>query len=84
MVGNPPPSLGGRYFVFLTLTTDDGVKGVGEVYAASFHPDALVAMIEDVFERQVQGADPFAIETLFRQVYSRGYTARPDARSWAC
>ena len=79
VVGNPPPSWGGRYFTFLTLTTDDGVKGVGEVYAASFHPDALVAMIEDVFEREVLGTDPFAIETLFRRVYSRGYTARPDA-----
>ena len=38
VVGNPPPSFGGRYFVFLSLTTDDGIKGVGEVYAATFHP----------------------------------------------
>ena len=79
VVGNPPPSWGGRYFVFLTLTTDDGVKGVGEVYAATFHPRALVAMIEDVFEREVQGTDPFSVESLFRQVYARGYTSRPDA-----
>ena len=38
VVGNPPPSFGGRYFVFLQLTTDDGIVGVGEVYAATFHP----------------------------------------------
>ena len=78
VVGNPPPSHGGRYFVFLTLTTDDGVKGVGEVYAATFHPRALEAMISDVFERHVAGADPFAIERLTRQIAARGYSGRPD------
>ena len=78
VVGNPPPSFGGRYFVFLTLTTDDGVKGVGEVYASTFHPRALEAMIADVFERHVLGADPFAIETMTRRISARGYSGRPD------
>ncbi len=78
VVGNPEPGVGGRYFVFLTLTTDDGVTGVGEVYAATFHPHTLERMIADVFERHVEGADPFRVEALWRRVYSRGYTARPD------
>ena len=78
VVGNPPPYEGGRYFVFLKLTTDDGVTGLGEVYTASFGPAALVAMIEDVFERHVAGADPFHIEALWRRVYGRGYSLRPD------
>jgi galactonate dehydratase len=78
VVGNPPPSYGGRYFVLLTLTTDDGIVGVGEVYSATFHPDVVVHMIEDVFERHVEGADPFHIEALWRSVYARGYTSRPD------
>ena len=78
VVGNPTPSFGGRYFVFLTLTTDDGVKGVGEVYAATFHPRALEAMIADVFDRHVDGADPFAIEALTRRIAARGYSGRPD------
>ena len=78
VVGNPPPSFGGRYFVFLTLTTDDGVKGVGEVYAATFHPRALEAMIADVFDHHVEGADPFAIEALTRRISMRGYSGRPD------
>ena len=78
VVGNPPPSFGGRYFVFLTLTTDDGVVGVGEVYAATFHPTVVQRMIEDVFERHVDGADPFHVERLWRRVYARGYTSRPD------
>ena len=78
VVGNPPPSYGGRYFVLLTLTTADGVKGVGEVYAATMHPSVVVRAIEDVFDRHVAGSDPFRIEALFRTVQMRGYTGRPD------
>ncbi|MBI1774115.1 MAG: mandelate racemase/muconate lactonizing enzyme family protein [Proteobacteria bacterium] len=78
IVGNPPPYNGGRYFIFLKLTTDNGIEGVGEVYAASFGPRTIVKMIEDVFEHHVLGADPFHIETVWRNVYGRGYSQRPD------
>ena len=78
IVGNPPPAFGGRYFIFLKLVADNGIEGVGEVYAASFGPKPMVAMIEDVFEHHVLGADPFRIETLWRNVYGRGYSMRPD------
>jgi galactonate dehydratase len=78
VVANPPPQWGGRYFLFLKLVTDNGIEGVGEVYAASFGPHAMVRLIEDVFAQHVEGADPFAIETLWRNVYGRGYSARPD------
>jgi galactonate dehydratase len=78
VVGNPPPAFGGRTFLFLKLKTACGIEGVGEVYAASFAPKTIVAMIEDVFERHVEGADPFRIETLWRNVYGRGYSGRPD------
>jgi galactonate dehydratase len=78
IVGNPPPTQGGRYFLFLKLVTDNGIEGVGEVYAASFSPKVIVAMIEDVFEQHVLGTDPFRIETLWRNVHGRGYSQRPD------
>jgi len=78
VVGNPPPSYGGRYFVFLTLTTEDGVKGVGEVYAATLHPTVVERAIADVFERHVLGSDPSRIEALSRIVSMRGYSGRPD------
>ena len=78
VVGNPPPHFGGRYFIFLKLITDDGIEGVGEVYCATFAPHVIVKMIEDVFERHVEGSDPFHIEKLWRNVYGRGYTLRPD------
>ncbi len=78
VVGNPPPHYGGRYFVFLKLTTDSGIEGFGEVYAATFGPHTVARMIEDVCARHVLGADPFKIEALWRRVYGSGYTLRPD------
>ena len=78
VVGNPPPSFGGRYFVFLKLATDSGIEGVGEVYAATFGPHVMAQMVKDVFARHVLGMDPFRIETLWRRVYGSGYTLRPD------
>jgi galactonate dehydratase len=78
VVGNPPPHFGGRYFIFVKLTTDSGIEGVGEVYAATFGPDTIARMIEDVCARHVIGHDPFKIETLWRTVYGAGYTLRPD------
>jgi galactonate dehydratase len=78
VVANPPPSFGGRYFVLLKLITDDGIEGVGEVYGSTFGPRAIEPMIEDVFSHHVEGADAFRIETLWRNVYGRGYSGRPD------
>ena len=78
VVGNPPPHFGGRYFVFVKLVTNDGLGGIGEVYAATFDPHVVARMIEDVCERHAIGADPFHIEELWRNVYGRGYTGRPD------
>jgi galactonate dehydratase len=78
IVGNPPPRKGGRYFIFLKLSTADGIDGVGEVYNAAFAPDVVVKMIEDVYARHVEGMDPFRIESLWRNVYGRGYSMRPD------
>ena len=51
VVGNPPPGFGGRYFVFVKLTTACGIVGYGEVYAASFGPQAVSALIDDMFGR---------------------------------
>jgi len=78
VVGNPPPHFGGRYFIFLKLVTDDGVEGIGEVYAATFGPHVVTRMIEDVCARHVIGADPFHVERLWRDVYGQGYSGRPD------
>ncbi len=78
VVGNPPPHFGGRYFVFVKLTTACGISGIGEAYCVPFAPHLVARMIEDVFGRYAAGNDPHDIETLWRRVYSSGFTQHPD------
>lgn len=78
VVGNTQTEFGGQFFVFVKVETDTGAAGIGEIYAGQFHPSALGPMIDDVFDRTVEGHSPFDIETIWRRVYSRGYSQRPD------
>ena len=78
VVGNPPPGWGGRYFVFVKITASNGLVGYGEVYSASVGPEAMRAVIEDVFERHMAGENPENTEMMFRRAYSSGFTQRPD------
>ena len=78
VVGNPQTEFGGQYFIFVKVETDTGATGIGEIYAGSFHPDVIGSMVDDVFDRNVAGHSPFDIETIWRRVYSRGYSQRPD------
>ncbi len=74
----PPPGWGGRYWILVKLTTDSGITGWGECYAASVGPDAMRAVIADVFQRHMAGENPENIELMFRRAYSAGFTQRPD------
>lgn len=74
----PAPGWGGRYWILVKLTTDDGITGWGECYASSVGPDAMRAVIEDVFARHMAGESPENIERMFRRAYSSGFTQRPD------
>ena len=78
VVGNPPPHFGGRYFVFVKLTTACGISGIGEAYCVPFSPHLVARMIEDVFARYAAGRDPHDIENLWRRVYSSGFTQHSD------
>jgi len=78
VVGNPPPKRGGNYFLFVKLTTACGIVGYGEMYTASFGGHTVAKMAEDVFNREMLGEDPFQIEKMWRRVYSRGFSSRPD------
>ena len=64
--------------MFVKLVTDNGIAGYGEVYAASFSPSVVSAMIEDVAWRHVIGENPFQIETMWRRMYASGYSMRPE------
>jgi galactonate dehydratase len=78
VVGNPPPHFGGRYFVFVKLSTDNGSTGLGEAYCVPFSPHLVAQMCEDVFARYLEGCDPHDIEAMWRRVYSSGFTQHPD------
>lgn len=78
VVGNPPPSYGGRYFLFVKVTTDDGISGYGEIYAASVGPKVQCAVAEDLFARHCAGLAPNAFERMFRRFHSSGFSQRPD------
>mgnify|MGYP001370383585 CR=1 FL=1 len=78
VVAPPAPGWGGRYWIIPRLTTDDGITGYGECYAASVGPEAMCAVIEDVFARHMEGENPENIELMFRRAYSSGFTQRPD------
>jgi L-alanine-DL-glutamate epimerase-like enolase superfamily enzyme len=78
IVGNQKPYWGGQYFIFVKLTSDNGIIGYGEVYAGSISPKAMEYVIEDIFDRHMKNEAPENIELMFRRVYSSGFSQRPD------
>jgi len=74
----PPSGIGGSFWVIVKVTTDNGIEGIGECYGIPVSGDIACAMVEDTFERFFAGEDPHHLETLFRRVYSAGFTQRPD------
>lgn len=74
----PAPGWGGRYWILVKVTADNGIVGWGECYASSVGPEAMKAVIADVFERHMQGENPENVELMFRRIYSSGFTQRPD------
>ena len=46
VVGNPPPGIGGKYFIFVKLTTDGGVVGYGEAYNATFSAHVTAKLVD--------------------------------------
>ena len=78
IVGNQKPYWGGQYFIFVKLTSDNGIIGHGEVYAGSVSPKVMEYVIKDVFDRHMKNEAPENIELMFRRVYSSGFSQRPD------
>ncbi|MBB96351.1 MAG: isomerase [Rhodobacteraceae bacterium] len=74
----PAPGWGGRYWILVKVTTDTGITGWGECYATSVGPEAMTAVIRDVFARHMADEDPANIELMKRRAYSAGFTQRPD------
>jgi len=78
VVAPPPPAFGGSYWIFVRLTTDSGITGLGEIYGVPFLPDVVKLMVDEIAEKSVIGSSPFDIEKMWREIYSRNFTQRPD------
>ena len=79
----PPTGIGGAFWVVVKVTTDNGIEGIGECYGIPVSGDIACSMVEDTFHRYIAGEDPHNVETLFRRVYSAGFTQRPDVSMMA-
>ena len=62
----------------LRLRTRDEASGHQDLGDRPADRDRRVILVEDTFERYIAGQDPHDVETLFRRVYSAGFTQRPD------
>ena len=84
VVGNPPPGFGGRYFIFVKLVTDDGIEGVGEVYARPFGPHVVASDDRGRVRALRRRRGPVPDRDAVADVYSRGYTPAPRSLArWA-
>lgn len=77
-VANPPPSFGGRWFLFVRIETHEGGVGYGEAYGVPFRAPVAETMVADVFDRILAGKDPRHIERIWREAYAAGFSVRPD------
>ncbi|MGC6516858.1 MAG: mandelate racemase/muconate lactonizing enzyme family protein [Candidatus Puniceispirillaceae bacterium] len=78
VVGTPPPGNGGRYFIFVKLTTDNGIIGYGEIYAGHIAPHLICDIAKDSFARHLCDQSPFHIEAFMRKMHGAGFLHRPD------
>ena len=85
VVENEEPFIGGRYFLFLELTTDEGITGIGERVVGSSYGDPDIAatfirgqisLLEELVNQYVVGESPFNIE----RIWDRMYASRHDYR----
>ncbi len=77
LLDNLPPYRGGRKWLFIELTTDEGIVGLGERptgNATNLAPQ--IALLHDLCEQFVIGEDPFRVEWIWQRMYG----ARHDYR----
>ncbi len=77
-----PPYIGGRYFLFLELQTDEGFAGIGERIAGSSYSNHLgdlktqVSLIEEFVGQFVLGENPLNIELIWDRMYGTRHDLR--------
>ena len=77
LLNNTPPYHGGRTFLFIKLSTDEGIVGLGE-RPTGHTPDlkSQIALLHDLVERFVVGQSPFEIERIWQRIYASNHDYR--------
>ena len=76
------PYIGGKYFLFLELLTDEGIVGIGERIAGSSYSNRLsdlksqVNLIEEFVGQFVIGQNPLNIELIWGKMYGTHHDLR--------
>ena len=82
VVESEKPYIGGKYWLFLELKTDEGITGLGErILGAGYSNDlknvqSHIRLIEEFVDRFVMGENPLNIE----KIWDRMYGTRHDLR----
>lgn len=61
-----------RNLTFVSVETDEGLRGVGEVRMVN-HTDALLGYLEEAGRNHVLGSDPLRIEDLTQRMFRRDF-----------
>ena len=71
LIRNIEPYHGGRFWLFIQLSTDEGITGLGErPNGGVLNLEPQISLIKDLCERFVIGNSPFEIERLWQTIYS--------------
>ncbi len=65
-----------RNLTFVTVETDEGLRGLGEVRMVN-HTDSLLGYLEEASKNHILGSDPRKIEDLVQRMFRRDF-ARPS------
>jgi 2-dehydro-3-deoxyphosphogalactonate aldolase len=70
-IDNVPPYRGGRKWLFLKLTTDEGIVGLGErVGGGATDLRSQIALLEQLVAQFVVGESPFNVERIWQRMFA--------------
>ena len=82
---NVEPYVGGRYFLFIELKTDEGISGLGERVVGSAYPNPDTAdlfikgqqnLLKEFVREYVIGENPFNTEKIWDKIYASRHDYR--------
>ncbi len=82
VVEGEKPYIGGQYFLFLELITDDGITGIGERIAGSSYTGRLqdltsqISLLGEFVRQFVIGQNPLNIELIWDRMYGTHHDLR--------